>query len=88
MQVLKARVPDVGFKPFPPHGEAQGCESPSYCGSLNWAGDVHGKIVSQPLLSILMWVCLFAQRVGATQLVFEFLSEDIVLYVAVDSVCL
>lgn len=36
MQVLKGRVPDVGFKPFVPQGEAQSCEFPSEYRLLHW----------------------------------------------------
>ena len=33
VQILKAGVPDVGFKLFAFDGEAQGCEFPPDCGS-------------------------------------------------------
>lgn len=46
-------------------------------------GGKDGKIVSQTLLPISMWV--FSH--GVAQLDFGFLSEEIVLYVAVNSVC-
>ena len=42
VQVLKAGVPDVGFKPFAPQGEAWGCEYPPNHGSL-CRGRVYGK---------------------------------------------
>ena len=49
---------------------------------------VFSKILSQPLLPVLMWGFLVAHCVGVSQLVLWFLSEEIVLYVAVYSVCL
>lgn len=59
-----------------------------FCHAL--VGGVRDKIVPQRLLLISVWVffSLFAQCVGATQLVSEFLLEGIVPYVAVHSVCL
>ena len=35
VQVLKVVVPNVGFKPFTPQGEAPGLEFPANCGSLH-----------------------------------------------------
>ena len=54
MQVLKVEMPDVGFKPFAPQGEALGFEFPPDCGSQYWDG-VYGDIVSQLLLSTSIW---------------------------------
>lgn len=53
------------------------------------AGGVYGEMVPQPLLPASMWVFFsFVQNGGATQLVLGFFHEEIVPYVAVDSVCL
>ena len=50
---------------------------------------VYGKNASQHLLPISMWVFFsFAQCVGVAHLVFGFLSEETVLYLATDLVCL
>lgn len=60
-----------------------------FCHAL--VGGVYDKIVPQRQLLISMWVFfffLFAQSVGATQLVSKFLLEGIVPYVAIGSACL
>lgn len=73
-------------KPFTPEGEAGNCEFPPDCMLLCQDG-VCEKSVSQPFLSILMWVFfLFAQCVRVAQLVSGFLSEGILLGAAVDLV--
>ena len=52
-QVLKVGVPDVGFKPFTPQGEALGFDFPLMMGHC--AGDgVYGESVTQPPLATLM----------------------------------
>lgn len=47
--VLKDGVPDVGYEPFVPQGEALGFEFPPDYGSLHQGG-VYGKILSHPFL--------------------------------------
>jgi len=58
MQVFKAGVSDVGFKPFALQGEGQGLQIvssiPIFAGYAE--GRAYGQTVSQPLPSILMWV--------------------------------
>lgn len=58
VQVLNVGVPDVGFKPFTPQGEAPGFEFTPNCGlpCCQW---VYGGIVSQPLLPASVWFFLF-----------------------------
>lgn len=51
-------------------------------------GGVYGESGSQALLFVLMWPLSFAQCKGIAQLVFRSFSEEIITYVAVDSVCL
>lgn len=53
------------------------------------SGVFYGDVGSQPLLPSLMWpFCLFAQCEGIVHLVFNiFLTEKIVSYVSMDSVC-
>ena len=84
--ILRAHLSDAGLKSWgarcgvqPLHSSrgSSGCETPTpfACGSLHWVW-VYDKIVSQPLLPILMWVFfLFAQHAGVTQLLWGFLSE-------------
>ena len=58
MQVFKAGVSDVGFKPFALQGEVQGLQVVSSIPILAGCaeGGAYGQTVSQPLLFILMWV--------------------------------
>ena len=61
MQVFKAGVSDVGFKPFALQGEVQGLQVvsffPIFVGCAE--GGAYGQIVSQPFLTILMWDFFF-----------------------------
>lgn len=63
-------------------------------GSLQTVGQgsgsgVYGDRVSQPLLPASMWAfSLLSDEQKSSQPVFRFFSEEIILYLAVDSVCL
>lgn len=46
IQVQNAVVPDVGFKPFAPQGEAPGFEFPSDCGSSGQGWSLQQDCVS------------------------------------------
>ena len=85
-QVLKVEVPNVGFKPFAPQGEAHGCVP-----SRLWVSALHvGFLVTLcstlphplhcglPLISLVQMSCSVSR----------FSSEEIFQYVATDSVCL
>lgn len=47
---------------------------------------VYDKIVCQALLHSVVWVFSFAGCIGVVLLVWGFLSEEVIMYVAVDSV--
>ena len=84
LPVLKIGLPNVGYEPFAPQGEALGFEFPPDCGSLHQDG-VYGEIVSQPFPPASMWFLSGLGDVEGLALpVFRLLSEEIVVYVAVD----
>lgn len=85
----------MGFECFAIQGEACGFEFPPDDGSLPCAGDwVYREILCQPLLPASMFCCfwfclfLFTQCVGVAQVFLRFLPQELVPYVAVDSVYL
>lgn len=54
-EVLKVGMPNVGFKPFVHQGEPRCCKfHPNF--GCEAKDDIDGETLSQPLLSILMWV--------------------------------
>ena len=76
-----------GVEPFAPQREAVGFEFPPVVGH-HTGGEIDSKIVSQPLQPILMWCssCLPGAELSLSQSL-GFFKEEIIPYVAVDSVC-
>lgn len=74
MQVLKVRVPDVGFKPFCPQGEGPGFEFLPHCGSLHQGWSLFLNCVLASLTLFNVGFLSFAECVEVTQLVFRFFA--------------
>lgn len=75
----------VQSKPLTPHED----EVPSWLYATVPQGGIYGDSVSQPFLSVSMWVFFSVSwHVGVAQLVSQFPSEGITLCVNVHSVCL
>lgn len=87
VQVLKVRLSHVGFKPLFFKEKPRILSSFPIMGFCI-RGGVYGKIMSQPLLHVSMSVFSSFTRCGVSQLVFLFLSKELVLYVIVYSRCL
>lgn len=86
VQVLKVGVPDMGFKPFPPLGEALWVVSfPPIMGCCT--GD---RVYGEPLCPISVWVFLVHPTCRSHSVTFYISFRGIVRYVAVchiNSVC-
>ena len=84
MLVLDVGISDVEFKLFTSQGEGQVGFPPDSVGHHTGVGS-YRKIVSQPFLPTSMCFLHLAMRSCLTS--FGFYSEEIVPYIAVDSVC-
>lgn len=76
-----------GSKPFTPQGEVGSCEFSSNCMSLFWGLGLWQDCFSASPSHLSMGVFSFVWCIWVTQLVSGFLSEGIIPYLAVDSVC-
>lgn len=80
---LQSWVPDVGYKPFAPQGEAWGFEFPPDCESPCQSG-IYSDIVSQLFLLTLMWIFFSFYSVYMSCLACFFLQRR---WLSVGSVC-
>lgn len=84
---LRCESYELGFKPCILQWEALNCEFHPDHVSLHWGWGYCDEIVSQPLLPSSCGIFSFAWYIEVAQLGFRFLSEEIVLCIAANSVC-